>query len=231
MSVRKIVATGLCCSLLLSYNPAGAISQKPEAFGESTSITMNDILSGEEKIIYTSEETLYYPEDGISAYSGQYPISTRVRTIQSSSSGIKERDSAIGTFSSIASIALSFVNFPGSMTVATIFSVVGLTASASTYSQAKTFTSYVQYQKQAEAKWADDSSYSPWVFSGKRNYYKHVLAGTQNSSGQWTTKSHDYLSDPAYTAIGSYYNKSDSWFKEEARKRIQNGLILTDLPW
>ena len=37
--------------------------------------------------------------------------------------------------------------------------------------------------------------------------------------------------DPAYTAIGSYYNKSDSWFKEEARKRIQNGLILTDLPW
>lgn len=192
---------------------------------------MNDILSSEEKTIYTSEETLFYLEDGIAPYSGQYPISTRVRTIQSSSNGIKEKDSAIGNFSSIASIALSFVSFPGSMTVSTIFSVVGMAASASTYSQAKTYVSYVQYQKQAEAKWADDSSYSPWVFSGKRNYYKHVLAGTRNSSGKWTTKTHDYLDTPAYTAIGSYYNKSDTWFKEEARQRIQNGLILTDLPW
>lgn len=38
--------------------------------------------------------------------------------------------------------------------------------------QAKTFKSYVDYPKEGQAKWLDEAEYTPWVFSGKRNYYK-----------------------------------------------------------
>lgn len=230
MTIKKMVSIAVCFSLLLSYS-AGAINQNPETDNDSGSITMNDILTPEKKTIYISDETLFYPGNNIVPNSGQYPISTRVRVVQSSSNGLIEEDSAIGTYASIGGIALSFVKFTGSIVVSTIFSVVGLVASPNTYCQAKTFTSYVQYQKQGEAKWADDSAYSAWVLSGKRDYYKHILGGTRNSNGQWTTKSYDYLDSPAHTDIGLYYNNSDSWFKDQANQRIQNGLMLFDLPW
>lgn len=196
-------------------------------------ITMEDINSDETKVIYTSEESVFYPDpsEAMPLTYGTYPIYTRVIIRQSSSNGIIECDSAIGTYASIAAIALSFFGGVPAMTVSTILSVVGLVAGTNTYTQAKTFKSYVSYQKQGEARWADESYYTPWVFSGKRDYYKHVLGATRNSSGLWTTKSKDYLDSPQKTDIGFKYNNSDSWFREEARQRCLTQMILDDLPW
>lgn len=199
----------------------------------SESITMEEIYDEEEREIYISDETLFYNNSSKSAQRsyGTYPISTRVRVVQSSSNGMIECDNAIGTFSSIASIALSFIPGVSAMTVSTIFSVVGIVAGQNQYSQAITYKSYIDYQKQGEAKWADESTYTPYVYSGKRNYYKHVMATKMNSNGTWTGKVYNYTSTPARTDTSTYYNNSDSWFKNQAYDRCVSGLILYDLPW
>ncbi len=222
---RKILAAFVTLIMVFSVSIS--------SFAYIPHITMEDINSGETKVIYTSEEAVFYPDPNeIRPLTiGTYPIYTRLRTIQGSSNGIIECDSEIGNYASIASIALSFFGSVPAMTVSTILSVVGLIASQNTYAQAKTFKSYVTYQKQGEARWADETNYLPWVFSGKRDWYKHVLGATRNSSGIWTTKSTDYLSSPAATDIGMKYNNSEAWFLEEARQRCVAQLILDDLPW
>lgn len=106
-----------------------------------------------------------------------------------------------------------------------------MAVNGNSYTQAKTFYSYVQYLKLGQAKWSDDPGYANYVTSGKRNYYKHVLSGKRGSNGQWTTETRDYLESPAYVMKGLYYDKSVSWFKEQARQRIANLNPLIDLPW
>lgn len=119
----------------------------------------------------------------------------------------------------------------GNLPVATILSVAGIAAGNSTYVQAKTFTSYVQFIKKGEARCSDVSSYTAFVFSGKRNHYKHVLGGKKNRSGKWVMNIHNYLDAPAYVQSGRYYNQSDSWFKEQAKQRLLSGGRLDDMPW
>lgn len=117
------------------------------------------------------------------------------------------------------------------MRISQIFSVVSLAVSNNQYSQAQTFRSYVDYRKEGQAKWSNDKAYSTWVMSGRREYYKHVLAAKRTKTGKWTTKTRDYLSAPARVDKGTYYLKSDTWFKEQARQRILTTNLLDDLPW
>ena len=195
-------------------------------------MSIEDIYSSEEKTIYVSEEIVHSTKDGMQLYTyGKEPLTTRVRTVQSSSNGLIESGSAVGNYADIASYILSFIPGIPSMTVSAIFSTVNLIASADQYSQAKTYYSYVQYIRQGEAQWADESGYTPWVFSGKRDYYKHVLAAIQRTDGRWTTETKDYLASPARTDKGVYYDYDNSWFHEQARQRAWSRSALYDLPW
>lgn len=198
------------------------------------SVTMEDINMNGEKTISISEESVYYPKDRSSnniKSKGKYPIYSRVITTQSSSNGIKQCASKTGVYSSIASFALSFVPGIKAMTVSQIFGAVSLAVSNEQYTQAKTFKSYVDYRKEGQAKWSNDKTYSTYVYSGKRNYYKHVLAAIRKSGNKWTTKSRDYINSPSKIVKGNYYDKNEKWFKNQATQRIQNGIILDDVPW
>lgn len=228
--MRKIKLVAMLMSLVLLFTalPVQAVNMHDIT---DKMITIDDIYNPEPVTIYISDESIYFPNGPISKAYGTYPIYTRVRVVQRSSNGLIERDSKLGTYASIASIALSFAGYAPAMTVGTILSVVGLFAGSSTYVQGKTYTSYVEYVKNGEAKWSDDPAYSTWVASGKRDHYKHVLGGKQNDNGQWTTSTKDYLSSPVSVDIGSFFNNSDSWFKTQAEQRIQSGLFLDDLPW
>jgi len=196
---------------------------------EKSKITMEDINSSEVKIIYTSQETvLFGNKSGLRAV---YPIYTRVQVVQSSSNGITERGNRIGIFSSISSFALSFISGITAMTVSQILSAVSLVVSNTSYVQSRTFTSFVQYQKSGQARWADQTAYTSWVVSGVRNYYKHILGAKQLSNGQWATHTRDYLESPARIDKGMFYDNTDNWFKTQASQRIQTGQFLFDLPW
>lgn len=46
-----------------------------------------------------------------------------------------------------------------------------------------------------------------------------------------TTKSRDYINSPSKIVKGNYYDKNVKWFKNQATQRIQNGIILDDVPW
>lgn len=197
-------------------------------------VTMDDINTSGEKTIAISEESVYYSKNSILnkvRSKGKYPIYARVITTQSSSNGIKQCSSKTGTYSSIASFALSFIPGIKAMTVSQIFGAVSLAVGNEQYSQAKTFKSYIDYRKEGQAKWSNDKAYSTYIYSGKRNYYKHVLAGKKNKDNKWTTKMKDYITSPSKTIKGNYYGQSDKWFKKQATQRIQNGLILDDVPW
>ena len=41
----------------------------------------------------------------------------------------------------------------------------------------------------------------------------------------------DYINSPSKIVKGNYYDKSEKWFKNQATQRIQNGIILDDVPW
>ena len=41
----------------------------------------------------------------------------------------------------------------------------------------------------------------------------------------------DYINSPSKIVKGNYYDKSEKWFKNQATQRIQNGIILDDMPW
>lgn len=213
----------------IAFNPT-VFAQMPDG---SDSVTMEDICDNTKKVIYVSDETLFYPikEEQINRLAGQYPIYTRVSVDQSSSNGLIERASKFGTYISIASFALGFIKGVPGMTVSTILSIVGLAVSSSTYVQAKTYTSYVQFLKKGEARWSDSPSYYTYVYSGKRNHYKHVLGGNKNSLGQWTTYTEDFLDSPCKVDKGNFYDNSNSWFKEQAHQGLLTGYILDDMPW
>ena len=51
------------------------------------------------------------------------------------------------------------------------------------------------------------------------------------NNGKWTTKSRDYITSPYKIVKGNYYDKNVKWFKNQATQRIQNGIILDDVPW
>lgn len=71
---------------------------------------MQDINSTETKTLSISDESLYYPESAQTRASNKkYPIYTRVVKKRSSSSGVHLCSSKAGTFSSIASLSLSFI--------------------------------------------------------------------------------------------------------------------------
>lgn len=195
-------------------------------------ISMKDINSDKVETIYLSDETVFVPEkiSDITYTFGKYPIYTRIQTTKSASNGVAVCSSKTGKYSSIASFALSFFKNVPAMRISQIFSVVSLAVDSNQYSQAKTMKSYIDYRKNGQARWADES-YSTYVCSGRREYYKHVLAAKKNANETWSTKTKDYTDKPAAVDQGNYYKNSDSWFKEQARQRIQTGSILMDLPW
>ena len=41
----------------------------------------------------------------------------------------------------------------------------------------------------------------------------------------------DYINSPSKIVKGNYYDKNVKWFKNQATQRIQNGIILDDVPW
>ena len=51
------------------------------------------------------------------------------------------------------------------------------------------------------------------------------------NNGKWTTKSRDYINSPSKIVKGNYYDKNVKWFNNQATQRIQNGIILDDVPW
>lgn len=232
--MKRKLAFLLVMVMILSSNVIPAFAKNNTLdYIFSDHVTLEDIYAEGEKILYTSEVSEYYQINSETSIrsTGQYPIYTRVQTSQSSSNGLKQCSSKTGTYSSIASYALSFVKGIPAMRISQIFGAVSLAVGSDQYSQAKTFYSYVSYRKEGQAKWSSDNGYSTKVMSGKRNYYKHVMAGKKLSNGKWTTKTKDYLSSPAKTITGTYYTKSNSWFKEQAKQRLLTGSILDDIPW
>lgn len=230
--VKKIAFILLCVFSFssINVNAYDNINRKTK-----DSVKIEYIFDEEIKEIYVSEITEMsidkHARLNLNAPLMEYPIYTRVVVTQSSSKGLIERDSKTGFYASIASISLSFSKYALAMKVSTILSVVGLIASANTYTTAKTFTSYVEYRKSGQAKWSDDPAFSTWVLSGQRNHYRHVLGATQNISGTWTTHTTDFLSEPSYVEQGNFFYYSDSWFKQQAYERLTNYSFLDDLPW
>ncbi|MGI5971727.1 MAG: hypothetical protein ACOX7P_08400 [Oscillospiraceae bacterium] len=235
--MKKMISLFLCSILVFSLITNVFAADAPSASeGISAaditpeSVTKEDLYLTDPITLYTSPEVAYTPKNPTKA--GVYPIYSRYRLEQSgSSNGLIERDNQIGNYISIASIALSFSGYAPAMTVATIFSIVGLAVSQNTYSNAKTYTSYVQYTKYGESRWSDETNYTAMVLSGRRNHYKHVLAATKNSSGQWTSDTEDFLDTPCTVESGNYYNNSGSWFIQESATRFVAGEVLYDLPW
>lgn len=232
----KMVAVVLCFVLCMSQMVVNASDVGDE------SITMEEIHVSGEEIVEISDEELFFPDstqitpestpESTAETKGKYPIYTRVVKKKSSSNGIIEKSSKKGLLSSIASTVLSFkLKGVVGMAVSTILSVTQIVASENQYVQAKTYVSYVTYEKNGQARWSTDKNFSTWVISAKRNYYKHVLGGKQLSSGKWTTNTKDYLSKPVKSLTGNYYGKSDTWFKNTAKERIQSGSLLVDEPY
>lgn len=230
----KAIMTTIILSLFVSL-----LAFAEDNNGLEAHITMSDIYSKETEIISVSDVSAFMPEkeNGIEPQmvpkkvSGKYPIYTIVVTEKSSSAGLKLCSSKVGTYASIASFALSFISGVPAMRVSQILGAVSLAVGGDTYTQAKTFISYIEYRKKGEARWSNFKSYNTYVMSGKRNYYKHVLGGKRKSNLQWTTKTRDYLDKPAKVVKGTFYDKPNSWYKEQARQRLLTGSMLIDLPW
>ena len=225
--MKRFISIMICFAMLLSATQIYASD-----YDLCDSAYMEDILSQEEKILYESEETIFYPNsDSANMKSGVYPIYTKFRTTQSSSGGLSQCDSATGVLSGVGAIVLSFWGGVPGMAVSTILSIVGIAASSNQNVQAVTYKSHIEYQKQGMARWSDEPAYTAWVISGKRNYYKHIMGAKLNSNGQWTTNTKDYLDSPASVAQGQFYNNSESWFKDQAYQRCQTGSLLLDYGW
>lgn len=199
----------------------------------SPTITMDDIYSEETVVIYVSDETAFYPDPSTATPMtyGTYPIYTRVITTKSSSSGIILRDSVLGTYASIAGTALSFISGILPMTVSAIISATQLYVSSSDYVQVETYTSYIRYVRRGEARWADESTYTPWIYSGKEETYKHVLSAKKLSTGLWSTETKDYTDEPALIKVGMNYGQPDSWFKQQAYERCIIMDLYDEMPW
>lgn len=163
MKKNKLVSMFMCVIVIFAALPIHATNPS-KIYDEK--VTMDDINNSKLVTIYISDETLFFLDNLLSNGKinpmryGSYPIYTRVRVVQSSSNGLIERDSKLGTYSSISSIVLSFSGYAPAMTVSTILSVVDLVVGNSTYVQGKTYISYVQYVKNGEARWSNDSAYS-----------------------------------------------------------------------
>lgn len=190
-------------------------------------------IGEDEKIIYISDEVIKYafkPNKGGVSVLAEYPIYTRLLVYSKAGPGFTSHAKKFGTYYTIATTLLGFSKYASSMSVQSIFAAVGLLVGSDTYVQAETKTSYTDFRKEAEARWADETTYSAWVASGKRNFYKHVIAGYVQTNNVWLLETKNYPT-AVYSDTGNYYNNSTDWFLTQASQRIQNGLFLDDLPW
>lgn len=227
---RLIVSCIVCLALLL---PQSTVNAAPYSTMDKE-ISMEDILSTEETIVYQSDIALFYPESGSpqSRTHGTYPIKTRMTETKTGSGGVVEMDSIAGAFSDVGGLFLTFWSGVPSMAVSVALSVGGMVVDANDYVEAKTFQSYIRYEKRGEACWADENVFYPYVYSGKVDYYKHVMTTVEDEvTHQTTTSMTDYLETPASTETGVYYNNSTSWFQQKAKEGLQTGIQIVDLPW
>lgn len=216
--------TALCMMFLFPCQVFAAEIIYPE-------ITMEFIESDKAIVVYTSDETIHYPPYGASARThGNYPLYTKYQEVVIPSGGMMEVDSQVGNLLSVGSLLLSFAGHAEAMAVSAILSALGLVFSQNTYVQAKTYISYINYQKQGLARWVDETNFTEWVYSERQEFYKHVMGGFLDDMGHWNTYTEDYLKEPCNVREGYYYNNSIDWFKNKAYECAVAETIFLDIP-
>lgn len=166
---------------------------------------------------------------------GEGYVIGRARVWMTASEGYIRKGYKAGTFSSIASTALSFIPGVATMTVAAILSVVGLVASNIDMVSGETLISYRYFYRDGEGRWSTDPNTSAYWYlghrSGRRETYKHVIGGILNQSTQlWNLQVENYPT-PIDTEETVNYRQSESWLAEQGRKRVTNGEVYIETPW
>ena len=174
------------------------------------------------------------PEITPKTYGEGYVIG-RARAWKTASDGYIRKGYKKGTFSSIASTALSFIPGVATMTVSAILSVVGLIASNVDMVSGETLISYRYLYRDGEGRWSTDPNTSAYWYlghrTGRRETYKHVIGGKLDQSTQlWNFQVKNYPS-PIDTEDSLNYNKSDSWLAEQGRQRVAIGDVYVETPW
>lgn len=162
------------------------------------------------------------------------PIAKIVKTVFGSS-GLTEVGYKAGTFSSIASFALSFIPGVASATVSQILSAVSLVASSNSKVYAKTFVSSRNTYREGLARWSSDpnlnSYYSVYYRTGQQETFKHVLGAVWDDEiNNYRTGTHDYLDAPIYTERSANYASSDAWLLNATVSNAWTG-TFTDETW
>ena len=170
-----------------------------------------------------------YPVESMSvqpfAYGDGYPVA-RIVTSISHSNGLSETGYKSGTFSSVASLLLSFVPGIPAMTVSQILSSVGLIAGSNDQIVAKTFTSQRYTYRDGQARWSSDpnsdSYYAMYFRTGKVETFRHIYGAVwDETTNSYKTKSYDYPS-PSLVETTANYNQSDSWLMNQT---VQNAWL------
>lgn len=174
------------------------------------------------------------PEITPKTYGEGYVIG-RAKAWMTSSNGYIRKGYKSGTFSSIASTALSFIPGVATMTVAAILSVVGLIASNVDMVSGETLISYRYLYRDGEGRWSTDPNTEAYWYlghrTGRRETYKHVVGGIRDESTQlWNFQVKNY-STPIDTEDSLNYSKSDSWLAEQGRQRVAIGDCYVETPW
>lgn len=180
---------------------------------------------------YESINDLFSPQSVGDGY-----VIGRARSWKTASGGYIRKGYKKGTFSSIASVALSFVGGIPAMTVSTILGVVGLMASGLDMVSGETLITYRYLYRDGEGRWSSDPNTSKYWFlgyrTGRRETYKHVIGGKLNESTQkWTLEMKNYTSSPAETVSSNNYSKSDSWLAEQGRQWVTTSRVYDECPW
>lgn len=194
-------------------------------------------LSAGEAIIYNGQAPKtpeiviqkIYPVESMSvqpfAYGEGSPVA-RIVTSISHSNGLSATGYKSGTFSSIASLLLSFVPGIPAMKVSQILSSVGLIASGNDQVIAQTFTSQRYTYRDGQARWSSDpnsdSYYAMYFRTGKVETFRHIYGAVwDETTNSYKTSSYDYTA-PSLVETTTNYNQSDSWLMNQT---VQNAWL------
>lgn len=160
----------------------------------------------------------------------------RVKTWVTASDGYIRTGYKKGTYSSIASTALSFAPGIPAMIISAILNVVSMVVAASDTVSGETLVTYRYFYRDGEARWTSDPNQDQYWHLGirteKRETYKHVIGGKQNKSTLiWTFNIKNYNTTPAKTETSFNYTMSNDWLVSEGKARVATGNTLNECPW
>jgi len=166
---------------------------------------------------------------------GEGYVIGRVRTWKTASNGLTRKGSKVGDLASIGSFSLSFVGGIAAMTVSTILSVVGMSASRSDRVKAETYVSYRYTYRDGEGRWSSDPDKSGYWYLGyrtaQRETFKHVMGAKLNkATNKWSTKTKDYNTASKIEKTANF-TKNNAWLAEKGRKNVDASFFYNESPW